>query len=191
MTVSLSTTSGNPLNALNPGDQLTLTLSGDSFCPSCGNFQTAGIFDIVLDFGSGASLITAQTASWAGGPLPTSQAGAQWLATASAGTCSGAPPAIGGSDTGRCLIMDAFENTFFGALPVDLQPGTIATINFDTSTAGAGDTFSFQASPGPTAGFFGLGSSNTAQITFVPEPGTAGLLGLGLGALAFAGRRRR
>jgi hypothetical protein len=75
------------------------------------------------------------------------------------------------------------------------QTFTFAQITF--TAIGAGTTGNILFRPGvdgivttaSTIGFAGTGASIT--VAAVPEPGTLALVGLGLGALVFAGRRRR
>jgi hypothetical protein len=71
-----------------------------------------------------------------------------------------------------------------------LSPFLLAAPATLTGDLGGGITGSFGTSPGgPTAGgaLFTLGR---ASFEVVPEPATGGLLALGLGTLAFIGRRR-
>ncbi len=71
---------------------------------------------------------------------------------------------------------------------------TVARIKFNVLSAGATEVTGFYRTGVdgivPSAGgnlFF----PDITPATIVPEPGTVALLGLGIGALAFAGRRRR
>jgi PEP-CTERM motif len=84
-------------------------------------------------------------------------------------TCPG-PPATGNLAAGFC------GNTFMGALATGTDQGGGIIGSFATATAGAPATVPFTLAQ--------------ASFVVVPEPATGGLLALGLGALAFMGRRR-
>lgn len=63
------------------------------------------------------------------------------------------------------------------------------------SATGAGTTGNFFFAPGldgqvPIGGGFSFPAATGFSISVIPEPGTFAMLALGLGALAFAGRRR-
>jgi hypothetical protein len=148
------------------GDTITLTVTGDADGASA-----QAVFARVLYSGSGS--VNFVSASQVG--MTSFSGGLAWSPGVTAGDASGA----------NAL------NQLAGLMA--LAPDTTFSSTVVLTAAGAGTVaISFEGlTGGPTAlDFFGLSSGTGGSFTIVPEPTTAGLLGLGLLSLAVAGRRR-
>lgn len=99
------------------------------------------------------------------------------------GNCTNTP----GLQDGMHRVIDLADVTF-GMFPFNISPGSVlGAVQF---VMGGPGVYTFTGVPDDT-GWFGVVSGGSANVTVIPEPTTAGLLALGLGGLAMAGRRRR
>lgn len=145
---------------------------------------TTAVGDTTIGGPGGAYQISLDYSAVAGGPIAfTSTAPAGWF------------PAGAGVDNAAGFVQSAFNGVdLFGTSilgqPVSVTIGTItmtlsgAAGTVDPTLAGAGDAIV------GTGGGVVNGEYTLNGGTIVPEPTTAALLGLGLGVLGIAGRRR-
>ena len=148
------------------GDTITLTVTGDAEGASA-----QAVFARVLYSGSGS--VSFSSATQVG--MTSFGGGLAWSEGVTAGDATGA----------NAL------NQLAGLMA--LAPDTTFSSTVVLTATGAGTvSLSFEGmSGGPTQlDFFGLSSGSGGSFTIVPEPTTAGLLGLGLLSLAVASRRR-
>jgi hypothetical protein len=185
-TTGSGTTGGSAIDAA-VGDTLTLDIlvtTGGSIVSfgvtSAGlavDISGAGVVDMT-DLGGGvndrdAGVVTNYTLATGLPPASaTYTGGGLTYISGSAVTCPF--PALGNTFApGFCGTVTGFIQANAAFPPVDQGGGVIGSF--------------ITTSLGPVTGTFTLG---TAQFEVVPEPATGGLLALGLGALAFIGRRR-
>jgi hypothetical protein len=162
-----------------PGDIVELTILGDSSVNGDGlpPYLETGYLEVALTIDPSLSVVSSSAGTLMKGD--TGSPGDSWLNTALAGTCG-----EGGFAANECVAVNAFDSYNFGSGMLGLIPSTLSVFQFDTT--GASGPLHFSLDPFGN-GFFGLPGTT---FTVVPEPGTAGLLGLGLVVLARTRRRR-
>jgi hypothetical protein len=96
---------------------------------------------------------------------------------------------VEGIPPGTFMMFDQVAPQTSGNIP---DQKLTAVMTFHADTAGTA-SFNWLTSGGGllNLSFFGLTSANGVTVTIVPEPTTAGLMGLGLIGLAISGRRRK
>jgi len=156
----------------NPGDTITLTVTGDT---------QAGV--AILIFGR---LLFDNTAPL-GGPAAVDAASASQSTLLALGI---APWTTSATDCGTssCDMMN--QISAFGTTPSGSTVLLTSTVSFIAGSPGTTNATWSTAIDGFQLDFFGITNSPGVTITVVPEPTTAALLGLGLFGLAVAGRRR-
>jgi hypothetical protein len=86
------------------------------------------------------------------------------------------------------------DNMSFGQLggtaPVPTIPNLTAVMTFHANSSGTAN-FQFVTSGAENLDFFGITNAAGVSVTIIPEPTTAGLMGLGLIGLVISGRRRK
>ena len=96
--------------------------------------------------------------------------------------------------TMRCLVFNQINSTLPQPAPVNVSNFLIGTNTFTIEPDelfGSVIAFTWQSSPSTQRlDFFGVTNAPGVSITVVPEPTTVALLGLGLCAIAVAGRRK-
>jgi hypothetical protein len=177
-------TGGSSIDAL-AGDALTLTIFVSNTVPASG-LSFAGVS---LAWGGGLTGVSATEC-----PTATSTPmGGNILA----GTCTPtgfAPPTFLAPFAPGVVIGVGGAGSFdAGVAPPSFTTGTLELGAISFTTTGS-DTVSIVYSPGLDSVNDGTGSvffpGASASVNVVPEPATAGLLALGLGALGVIGRRR-
>ena len=194
--VAASTSDGSPLDAVTQGAQIILdiTLRTDDFA-----FGIAGSVNdydnAIVGLDAGASLISASVLNQ--------------VCIPGAGCFAGLTNQVGGAITfeERTNTGPGPEAEFLAALGLaaaggqgDVDPGIVTGVAGDpqfriiytaltpgTTTMQIGTYEEYQ--DGYTGTVDSIANNTTLQITVVPEPGTALLMGLGLAGLAAAGRR--
>lgn len=194
--VNAFTSDGSALSAVTPGASITLDItlrnSGSTI-----NGIGGALFDYnssVVSLGTGSLLSTAVLVQFATGPGTgfggiTNQVANAVEANGPAplrgevqffnGVDLTGTPALGTADIGR--VSGVAGGAQFRVIMNAVGAGT-TTVSIGTSDA-YGDAIVL---PG---GAFGTSNNATVDITVIPEPGTALLMGLGLAGLAAAGRR--
>jgi hypothetical protein len=179
------------------------TTGGSSISAAVGDTLTLRV-DLVLATPSGPLTATAPGFIWDQGGTSV----LDWSAsnkTAIAGltlqlndgvvTQSGAPEAGGGGYAQATLAQSVFLGAGIVAANQTVSPGSLVFVVTGTgSTVVSPGLFNpvFDSLQGPVLGSNYVNAVfNSASVNVVPEPGTAALLALGLGALTVAGRRRK
>lgn len=164
-----------------PGDEITVTISGDSEGRTAVLMRALLAFDASLDVVSGSPRF----------PLDDTSPLLSWSYTGAMARCG-----IGLLAPTQCVAADAFEFTTFAAASVDLLPSQLSVFRFDTTQA-TGDLV-FTVEP-DGAGFFGLpGTQATVSVIAPPVPtlspaalAALGLLAAGTAVVAWRRRARR
>jgi hypothetical protein len=147
---------------------ITITVIGDSQGASAiGAFGTVGYDSLLVSTGTHTqtAMRNSLTVKWTRGGLNT--------------------------DLPIANTFDSFSTINGATIPANSTKKLTAVMTF---SADAGGLAAFDWYVGPlsqTLDFFGLSAANGVTVSIIPEPSTAGLMGLGIIGLVVAGRRRK
>ena len=165
------------------GDEITLTCSGGNV--SCGGIKTVQADGTMFDVNAGTHGLVAEFDAQNEAIVMTNVFGGDILVGNTGGVSSG--PVFAFSDLDWVDRPGEITGVTFST-----SNGVTLGGNFDLTSTSDSVTFDFDGGAGVTTRI-NRGESITAnlQVTHVPAPATAGLLGLGLLGLGAAARQRR